>query len=99
MPTIRGSLAAAGEGGSVAVSTGAAGGSLSAIPASSASIACGMSKRPPLAVIPSRAGTGSTPASSASLTSVTVAVGASENSRPAAPVTCGAAIEVPCRNS
>ena len=52
-------------------------------------------RRPPVAVLPASDGSGSTPASSALRTWVTVADGLSENSRPAVPVTCGVAIEVP----
>ena len=61
-------------------------------------MALATSRRPPLVVLPVSDGTGSTPVSSACFTSATVAVGFSEKSNPAAPVTCGAAIEVPWRN-
>ena len=53
-------------------------------------------RRPPVTVAPASAGTGSTPARRACLTWVTVADGLSENIRAAVPVTCDAAMEVPC---
>src|SRR5215831_5566122 len=61
----------------------------------SASIARETSSRPPVTVLSASDGSGVVVDSSAWRTSVTVALGMSENSSAAAPLTCGAAIEVP----
>src|SRR5215218_2255357 len=76
---------------------GAAGGAGGAGGGTSTSSALATSSRPPVTVLPASATTGLADASSALLTSATVADGFSENSSPAAPLTCGAAIEVPSR--
>src|SRR5262249_50734700 len=89
-PFSRGWLFVEGDTGLVVVRVGVGGGV-----GSKRSVAAPTSRRPPVVVFPASEATGSTLLSSACRTSVTLALGFSENSRAAAPVTCGAAIEVP----